>query len=93
LLLNAQCSLLPTHTLAILQFNPLELVYLGDDTIQEIQGEGDVYITLLQHELISICKVVYIPNLKKLNLFSINILKTITETFTSKMEYVLSKTL
>jgi len=72
-------------------FNPLELIYLRNNTTQEIQGEGDVYFTLPQGELISICKILHIPNLKKIY-FQSNTFMTIIETFTSTMEYALSKT-
>jgi hypothetical protein len=52
------------------QFSSPELVYLGDDTTQDIIGEGEVNVHLPQGEIITICNVLHIPNLKK-NLFSV----------------------
>lgn len=51
-----------------MKLSPPKLVYLGDDTSQEILGECKAYIQLPQDEIISICNILYIPNLEK-NLF------------------------
>lgn len=45
-------------------------MYVGDDIAQEILRVGDVYIHLPQGDIIRICNVLYISNLKK-NLLSI----------------------
>jgi hypothetical protein len=38
------------------QLNLPELVYLGDDTTQDIVGEGNVYIFLSQGEISIVCR-------------------------------------
>lgn len=50
------------------QLNLPEFVYLGDDTTQDIVGEGNAYIFLSQGEISTVCEVLYIPHLRE-NLF------------------------